>query len=114
MKGSKILILGFTFKENCPDTRNTRIIDIINKLNTQGAVTDVCDPWISDIPSDDYRSINFVSHPKKNTYDAIILAVGHDIFQDFGAKKIRSFGKKKHIFFDLKYIYSINESDLRF
>jgi UDP-N-acetyl-D-galactosamine dehydrogenase len=114
MKGSKILILGFTFKENCPDTRNTRIIDIINKLNIQGAVTDVCDPWISDTPLDDYRSINFISSPKKNTYDAIILAVGHDIFQDFGAMKIRSFGKKKHIFFDLKYIYPINESDLRF
>ena len=111
---SRILIMGLTFKEDCPDLRNTRVIDIINELNINGATIDAFDPWVSSISTDLKALVNFVEKPLEDFYDAIVIAVGHSQFKDLGEQKIRSFGKKEHILFDLKYLFSAEESDLRF
>ncbi len=109
-KGS-ILILGFTFKENCPDFRNTQILNLVLNLKKYGFAIEVYDPWIK--PNRTFKMINFVDKPKKGFYSAIILAVPHDEFKKMGAEDIRKFGRNNHIFFDLKSIYKLNESDLR-
>ena len=105
--------MGMTFKENCPDLRNTRVIDIFNELHRNGAETDVYDPWADKASALSYLDINIQSSLRENYYDAIIVAVAHDEFIQMGYKKIRSFGKVNHILFDLKSIFQINNSDLR-
>lgn len=112
-KGSKILLMGMTFKENCPDLRNTRVIDIYNELCSYGASTEVYDPWADKTSALSYLNIKIHTSLKKNSYDAIIIAVAHEEFVQMGCKKIRSFGKENHILFDLKSIFSVNDSDLR-
>jgi UDP-N-acetyl-D-galactosamine dehydrogenase len=114
INGSNILILGLTFKENCPDLRNTRVIDVAKELNLHGAAVDVYDPWVNALSSDAKESVNLVLNLKEYFYDAIIIAVGHDEFKELGEKKIRSYAKKEHILFDLKYLLPASESDLRF
>ena len=99
---SRILILGFTFKENCPDIRNTRVIDIIEEFNTYHAKVDVYDPWLDINEAKDEYSASFLADLPLSKYDAIILAVNHDEFKNMGAKKIHSLGKDIHILFDVK------------
>ena len=110
VKKSTILILGVTFKENCPDTRNTRVIDIIEELEQYGARIDCYDPWVDPLSNNNF---NLQESLSSNTYDAIILAVSHDKFKDMGVKHIRSLGKDSHIIYDLKYLFPIADSDLR-
>lgn len=111
---SKILIMGYTFKENCPDIRNTKVIDIINELNEYGSRIDVFDPWIN---TDEFKNLNtnftYVNEPKNNKYDAIIIAVSHKQFIEMGVSSIRKLGKSKHIIFDLKYTFNEEDTDLR-
>jgi len=111
---SKILIMGLTFKENCPDLRNTRVFDIAEELNKHDVNIDGFDPWVKDSSSINNKSINFINEPKLSYYDAIIVAVGHEEFKKMGANLIKSFGAENHILFDLKYLFLKNESDLRF
>ena len=113
--GSKILIMGLTFKENCTDIRNTRIIDLFNNLNDFGCDVDIFDPWvIAKEAKDEYSIAVKNSLESENYYDVIILAVGHDLFLDMGTKEIKKFGKKNHILFDLKYLFPKEEVDIRF
>jgi UDP-N-acetyl-D-glucosamine/UDP-N-acetyl-D-galactosamine dehydrogenase len=111
--GAQVLVMGLTFKENCPDLRNTRVTDVIDELRDFGAKVDVFDPWVSVIEAKDEYGINLVSAPVNCYYDAIILAVAHDEFVALGSEGIRQFGKPGHVIYDLKYVLPVGESDLR-
>ncbi len=113
IKNSRVLIMGFTFKENCPDIRNSRVIDIVNELSEHKCIVDVYDPWVKKEDLAKKYNLNYVSIPKEGTYDSIVLAVGHNDFKKMGVKKIRSFGKSTNLIYDLKFLYNKNETDLR-
>jgi len=110
---AKILILGITFKENCPDTRNTKVLDVIDVLNEFNLSVDVYDPIFCDKSLYNRNDFNIITELKNDFYDAIILAVPHDQFKNMEAPKIRKLGKKIHIFFDLKSTFESHESDIR-
>ena len=109
----KILILGLSFKENCPDIRNTKIVDLINELKSNNCEIDIYDPWVSVNEAESEYGIKLISTLNKETYDGIILAVAHKEFKDLGAKKIKEFAKEKHVFYDLKYVFDEGESSIR-
>ena len=113
IRGSKILVMGLTFKENCPDLRNTRVVDIVSELKEYSVTVDVYDPWVDTVEAQREYGITPVDVPKQNTYDGIILAVAHQQFADMGIQNLRALGKPKHILYDLKYITSPKEADLR-
>jgi len=103
---SNVLIMGLTFKENCTDIRNTKVIDIISELKSYTCNVDVYDPWVdSSIASLDY-GIDLIDKPIKQKYQAIILAVSHSEFYEKGIAKIRSYGADNHIIFDVKYLFN--------
>jgi UDP-N-acetyl-D-galactosamine dehydrogenase len=109
---AKVLILGFTFKENCPDVRNTRIIDIVQELHDYSAHVDVYDPWADAHVVKQVYDLDLVT-PQAEQYDAIIIAVAHDKFKQYSMADMRHFGKKGALVFDLKYLFPAAESDLR-
>ena len=112
--GMKVLILGLSFKENCPDLRNTRVIDLITELKDYGIVVDVYDPEVSTAKALEEYDIELLEQPKKDLYDGVILTVPHDTFVARGSHDLRSYGRTNaHIFFDLKGAFEANESDLR-
>jgi len=110
---SNILVLGLAFKENCPDIRNTRVIDIIDELKEYNANIDVCDPWVESEVAEHEFSIKLVSSPEKNKYDAIILAVNHHQFLELGANGIRELGKEDAVIFDVKGVLPVTAVDGR-
>lgn len=99
---SNILVLGLTFKENCPDLRNTRVVDIINAFKSYNATVDVYDPWINPKEAEHEYGITPVPTLKQNHYDAIVLAVSHDQFKKMGADEIHKLGRKLHVLYDVK------------
>ncbi len=111
--GSKVLIMGLAFKENCPDIRNTRVIDILKRLEEKNVNVDVYDPWIDSQEAKDEYGIEIIESPNLNTYDGIIIAVAHNQFREKGIETIRSFGKENHIIYDIKYLFKSDDSDLR-
>lgn len=112
--GSKILVLGYTFKENCPDIRNTKVKDVIKNLQRKKIKVTLFDPLISkqDL-KDSINNITFTTSPRMNHFDAVLLCVPHNEFKRLGSKKIKSFLVKEGIFFDVKALFKKNESDLR-
>ena len=110
---SKILVMGLTFKENCPDIRNTKVLDLISHLSDHGCDVECFDPWVNLPINISSTQIEPINYPKENYYDAIILAVSHDKFLEMGVETIRKFGKVKNILFDLKYLFSKDETDMR-
>lgn len=113
IKGAKVLIMGLTFKENCPDIRNSKIFDLIKKLKKYKVSTSVFDPWVDKNNIKSLNNINLIQKPKKNNFDCVIVAVSHKIFAQMGIKKIKNLAKKKHIIYDLKYLFPKNSADLR-
>lgn len=111
--GSRILIMGLTFKENCPDLRNTRILDIQHMLLGYGAEVDIYDPWAEVEEAQAEYGITPIQQPQAQTYDAILLAVGHQLFSDLGVDTIRSWGKASHLLYDLKYVLPADRVDMR-
>jgi UDP-N-acetyl-D-galactosamine dehydrogenase len=113
--GAKVLVMGLVFKENCPDLRNTRVIDIINELKEYNCDVDVFDPWADAKEAEHEYGITPIEKSvlSPQTYDAIILAVGHFEFKEMGAGKIRALGKDSHVLYDIKYLLDSSESDLR-
>jgi UDP-N-acetyl-D-galactosamine dehydrogenase len=111
--GARVLVMGLAFKENCPDIRNTRIVDFVCELTDFSVHVDVCDPWV--IPEEAKREygVDLIAEPALGSYDAIIVAVAHDEFRAMGAKRIRAFGKTPHVLYDLKYLLPAEDSDLR-
>ena len=110
---SRILVLGLSFKENCSDLRNTRVIDIINELQEAHAQVDVYDPNANIDEAKALLQIDLISAPAPNTYDAIVLAVGHKQFIDMGARAVRAFGKPNCVLFDAKSVYGSEHVDGR-
>ncbi len=113
VKGSKILIMGLTFKENCPDVRNTKVADVVHELTNYGAEVDIYDPWVDSKQALKEHSITLINQPKNSAYDGIFLAVGHNEFRSLGPKGIRNYGKDNHVFYDLKSVFSVEDSDAR-
>jgi UDP-N-acetyl-D-galactosamine dehydrogenase len=110
---ANILVMGFTFKENCPDLRNTRIIDIVKELLDYGCRVEVYDPWANPYEAKHEYGIALIDQLQPNAYDAIILAVAHKQFRDMGAENIRLLGKPKSLLYDLKYLLGQSDSDMR-
>lgn len=113
VRDSKVLIMGLAFKENCPDFRNTKIVNIINELREFNCDVDIYDPWVIPSEVEGKHCINLIAKPRANGYDAIIIAVGHHQFKELGVAGIRRFGKQNHVLYDLKYVLNKSESDLR-
>jgi len=110
---SNILIMGLTFKENCPDLRNTRVIDIINELRNYNANVSVYDPWADAAEAQHEYGLELIQEPQNGTYDAIILCVGHNKFREMGTDAIRALGKPNHVLFDVKHILPKDAVDAR-
>lgn len=113
VSGAKVLVLGLTFKENCPDIRNTKVVDIISELCEYGVDVDVFDPWIDLAEAKHEYGLAPIEQPSPASYDAIILAVAHQQFRALGESGIRAFGKPTHVLYDLKYVLGKQQSDLR-
>lgn len=113
VNGARVLLLGLTFKENCPDLRNTRVVDVVQELVTYGVEVDVHDPWVDAEEAKAEYGIDLVDAPESGSYDAVILAVAHDDFRKMGIKGVRGFGKSDHVVYDLKYVFGQEDSDLR-
>lgn len=111
--GARVLIMGLTFKENCPDLRNTKVVDIIKELQDYNIQVDVHDPWVSVEEAHQEYGITPVQELKGGMYDAVILAVAHQQFKEMGADNIRALGKFEHVLYDLKYLLPPEASDLR-
>lgn len=113
IKNSKILIMGLTFKENCADVRNSGIESVIKKLNKLNCNIDLYDPWADRAEIKKNYNIYPQKKLKKNTYEGVIIAVGHKKFKDLGIKAIKRLCKKNHVIYDLKYLFPKNQVDLR-
>ncbi|MFT6045715.1 MAG: UDP-N-acetyl-D-galactosamine dehydrogenase [Arenicella sp.] len=113
VEGARILIMGFTFKEDCPDLRNTKVIDIISELSEYGIEVDVFDPLVNVEAAKREYGISPVVTIENNTYDAILIAVAHRQFKEMGAPAVRALGKSNHVLYDLKYVLKADEVDIR-
>lgn len=110
---SRVLILGLAFKENCPDLRNTRIVDIVNVLQTYGVAVEIHDPWVDSQEAAAEYGVRMIESPAPGQYDAVVIAVAHNQFRDVGIEEIRRWGKDEHVVYDLKYLFSQEQTDLR-
>jgi UDP-N-acetyl-D-galactosamine dehydrogenase len=113
VQGCHVLILGLAFKENCPDLRNTKVVDIVRELKDYGARVDVHDPCINKDEAANEYNIELVTELAQDSYDAIIIAVAHDEFREMGGNRIKSLGKESHVLYDLKHIMERPYADLR-
>ena len=113
VNGARVLILGLTFKENCPDLRNTRVVDVVRELTKYGVDVDVHDPWANPDEAKAEYDIDLVQSPDEGAFDAIILAVAHDDFRKRGIKGIRDLGAREHVVYDLKYLFDAESTELR-
>ena len=113
VEGAKVLILGLSFKENCPDVRNTKIIDIVHELEEYNIEVDVYDPWVDIAEAEREYNVTPVIEPAANSYDGIILAVAHNEFVEMGVEQIRKLGKASHVLYDLKYVFAKEKTDIR-
>ncbi|MEI1692560.1 Vi polysaccharide biosynthesis UDP-N-acetylglucosamine C-6 dehydrogenase TviB [Acinetobacter nosocomialis] len=111
--GARILILGLSFKENCPDIRNTKIVDMVKALKEYDLDLDIYDPWVDSAEVEGEYGLAPVTELKQGRYDAIIIAVAHDQFKQMSAKELVSLGKEKHVLYDLKYVLDKEQSDIR-
>jgi len=114
VKGARVLVMGLTFKENTPDLRNTRVVDIIAELEDYGITVDVHDPWADPDEARSHHGIELVAEPDNGAYDGIVLAVAHWQFKELDAAAIRRFGRAEgHVLYDLKNVLPFSTSDLR-
>jgi UDP-N-acetyl-D-galactosamine dehydrogenase len=113
VNGGRTLILGLTFKENCPDLRNTRVTDIVDELESYGIQVDVWDPWVSAAEAEHEYGIRPIPQPEPGVYDSMILTVAHRQFAELGADRIREFGAPGAVLFDVKYLFPSAATDGR-
>jgi len=111
--GARVLVLGLTFKENCPDLRNTRVVDIVRELREYHAQVDVFDPWVDAEEASAEYDIEPIAQPQPGTYDAIIIAVGHRQFAELGSAGLRRLGKPNAVLYDVKYVLPLADVDGR-
>jgi len=110
---SRILVLGLTFKENCPDVRNTKVVDIVKELKSYGAVVDVHDPWVDPEEAKAEYGLELAVAPEKSGYDVVVLAVAHRQFREMGIEGMRAFGRANSVVYDVKYLVPSGQSDDR-
>jgi UDP-N-acetyl-D-glucosamine/UDP-N-acetyl-D-galactosamine dehydrogenase len=113
IEGARVLIMGLTFKENCPDLRNTRVVDVLHELTEYNLKIDVFDPWVDAAEAEHEYGIRPISEPKGAAYDAVVLAVAHEQFKALGAAGVRAFAKPSSVIYDLKYVLPADSVDLR-
>lgn len=113
VQDSKILIMGYTFKENCPDTRNTKVDDVVKELLVYGAFIDIYDPWVSSEEGIKLDNVSFIETLPAHEYDAILLCVAHAEFISLGLETLKSLCKPAAVIYDMKSMYSIEATDLR-
>jgi UDP-N-acetyl-D-galactosamine dehydrogenase len=110
---ARVLVMGLTFKENCPDVRNTKVVDIVEELSSYGSKVDVWDPWVDRDEAKAEYGLDLISEPKKGAYDVMVVAVAHDQFKALGEKGIRAFGNGNSILYDIKYVLPAEAVDDR-
>lgn len=113
VNGANVLLLGITFKENCPDIRNTKVVDIAHELKGYHVNLDIYDPWANNDEVEHEYGLSLVSEPKTGHYDAIIAAVAHDQFKAWSSSELQGLGKAKSVIFDLKYMFDKSTVDIR-
>jgi len=105
--------MGLTFKENCPDIRNTRVVDLVEEFESFNCNVDIYDPWVNKDEVVYEYNIRPIDAPIEGKYDAILLAVAHDEFKELSLDQIKSFGKDSHVLYDIKYLLKADEVDGR-
>ena len=113
VNGANVLVMGLTFKENCPDVRNTKVVDILSELNEYEMNVDVYDPWVNPADAKHEYNVDLISAPEAGKYDAIIFAVSHHQFKEMSDKEIKALMKNEHVIYDLKYMLDQDFSDIR-
>lgn len=113
VNGARVLIMGLAFKENCPDVRNTKVVDIYHELRDYNCQVEIYDPWIDSGEAYLEYGVRTLPDLENQQFDAIILAVAHKQFKEMGIEKIRALGQSNQVLYDLKYIFSADQSDLR-
>lgn len=113
VEGANVLVMGLTFKENCPDLRNTKVVDIISELKEYNINVDIMDPWCSNAEAQHEYGLTLCEKEQQGHYDAIIMAVSHNEFKEMGVEKIRALGKPAHVLYDLKYVLDKESVDMR-
>ena len=113
VQNSDILIMGLTFKENCPDLRNTRVVDIVDELNTYGVNVHVYDPWVNPEEAEKEYGIKPIATLEQNKFDAVVLAVAHEQFKQMDINQIKALGKTDSVIYDLKYLFPAELTDER-
>ena len=113
VNGARVLVMGLTFKENCTDIRNSRVVDVVRELERYGAKVGVFDPWVDARAARREYSVEMVVEPRAGFYDAIILTVPHREFREMGLKRIRRFTRRRGVVYDVKYLFDRNSTDGR-
>jgi len=113
VKGARVLVLGITFKENCPDIRNSKVADVVRELDKQGALVEVFDPWASAAECRHEYGLALVRELKPGRYDAAVIAVAHRQFRELGAKGVRRLCRRKHVVYDIKHVFPAAAVDAR-
>jgi UDP-N-acetyl-D-galactosamine dehydrogenase len=113
VRGARVLVLGLTFKENCPDIRNSKVVDVVRELKKYGAVIDVHDPWIDAAEARHQYGIKPVRTLRKGHYDAAIIAVAHREIKAMGPAAVPQLCRRKHVLFDSKYEFPAQDVDGR-
>lgn len=113
VEGANVLVMGLTFKENCPDLRNTKVVDIVSELKEYNINVDIVDPWCSEEEAQHEYGLSLCAEPQQGNYDAIVMAVSHDEFKRMGAESIHAYGKEEHVLYDLKYVLDKENVDMR-
>jgi UDP-N-acetyl-D-glucosamine/UDP-N-acetyl-D-galactosamine dehydrogenase len=113
VRDGRILVMGLTFKENCPDVRNTKIVDVVRELEKFGAKVDVYDPWADPDEAEHEYGLRPVKKLRTGSYDAVVMGVAHDEFRKMGLGRIRKLGRKNHVLYDIKYVFKADEVDGR-
>jgi UDP-N-acetyl-D-galactosamine dehydrogenase len=108
---SRILVMGLTFKENCPDLRNTKVTDIISEFTEYGIAVDVYDPWANPLEAEKEYGLALVQDLRQDTYSAVVIAVAHRQFADISIAELRGFCKEKSVIYDVKSLYPRDQVD---
>lgn len=113
VRDARVLVMGLTFKENCPDLRNTRVIDVVRELEQYGIVVDVHDPWVDAAQALEEYGLATIETVEPGRYDAVVIAVAHSAFAELGADGVRAFCKPTHLVYDLKHLFRADQTDMR-
>jgi UDP-N-acetyl-D-galactosamine dehydrogenase len=108
-----VLVLGLTFKENCPDVRNTKVVDLVRELESFSCRVDIFDPWVNKDEATAEYGLTPIEAPAQGVYDALVVAVGHHEFKAMGANGIRALGRNPHVLYDIKYVLPKDAVDAR-